>query len=143
MKLPHRTSRNHPSTNSPPPPIHLHTTHLTPTQQTLLAHNPTYTTHLAALTTLATQVHRLQTALAQRNVGKLPDIAASALTRSERNAFERPPDECRVLEEKLWRWDDELAGLAEVLLARPRFGVGEEVVWWEDVGSWWWRVPDG
>lgn len=135
------------STETATTPIQLHTIHLTPSQQSYVRQNPTYSFQLTALEALATQITLHRQTLHSREVGKLPDVASKTLSRGEGEAFEGPREECRQLEEKLRQWDDELAGLAEALLARPRFGVGEEVVWREsengEGGSWWWRVPDG
>lgn len=154
MRLPHQTSElkahGNTSTATASPPLRMHTHHLTSTQQSHLAQNPTYSAQLASLLALATQVQLLKDSLRQREVGKLPDrestnrfrgLSVSSVSRRERDAYQEPREESKALEEKLWRWDDELAGLAEALLARPRFGVAEEVAWRD--GQWWWRVPGG
>lgn len=135
------------ATNTPPDLPPLHTAHLTPSQQAHLALNPTYTHHLRTLQSLATEIHRLKENIHARAIGKLPTLpdvsGRGSLDRAqgERDGLERLREECRALEERLWRWDDELVELAEGLLGRPRFGVGEEVVWRE--GAWWWKLPGG
>lgn len=136
--------RPHSSAASPPPPAPttdlppLHTSGLAPSQRAYLAQNPTYASQLRSLENLHSQVRGLKSALRLRELGKLPDFDASRPLGYEP---QRPRQECEKLERDLWRWDDEIAELAEALLARPGFGVGEEVVWRD--GAWWWRVPAG
>lgn len=154
MKFLNHLSSPPPSTTKAPgasdlSPLHIH--HLTPSQRAFLSQNPTYTTHLSSLTTLHTEVRRLRSALQAREIGKIPpsmnthgwthvEGPSSGL---ERDRFDALREECGVLERRLWQWDGQLAGLAEALLERPGFGVGEIVVWDPGSKAWWWRVPEG
>lgn len=128
-----------PTTDLPLPP--LHTSALAPGQKVYLAQSPTYTAQLRALENLHSQVRGLKAALRLREVGAWPGLDHGS--RPLQCHVQQPTQECERLERELWRWDGELAGLAEALLARPGFGVGEEVVWRDDGGGWWWRIPEG
>lgn len=122
---------------------HLHTHYLYRDQQALCLRNPTYATKLASLEHLYQQVIDLNRAIAKQEAqeGRLP--GGVGLSEAERLQYpvEMARKERDLLERNLLEWDDELAGLAEFLLAKPKFEVKDELELLN--GCWYWKLPPG
>lgn len=110
----------------------LHSYYLTRAQQTLCLQNPTYASQLSSLKSLkkeATELqHLIQTQERQVNgQNKPPNRLTKKRKRASAPVFLPPPTLPMLeektalveLEDKVRQWDDELAALAEALVAKP------------------------
>ena len=106
-------------------PPYLHTRYLSVDQQARCEQNPTYASQLANLCELHVEVHRIRGLLSAQEVGKLPEFAGKPKRRrptKDPEEVEKDKEALKELEQKMLDWDDELAGLAEALLNKPKVG---------------------
>lgn len=109
----------------------MHTHYLSASQLAYCERNPTYTANLTRVKKIQQRVFELQSQLgASRNN---PDLDNRALARWR--------DKINNTEELFMADDDELASLAEALLAKDKFKIEDEVYMID--GRWCWSLPKG
>lgn len=110
----------------------LHSYYLTRAQQALCLQNPTYASQLSSLKSLKKEATELQHLIQtqERQVSgqdKSPNRLTKKRKRTSAPVFHPPPTLPMLeektalveLEDKVRQWDDELAALAEALVAKP------------------------
>ena len=112
-------------------PPYLHTRYLTTAQQSFCEQNPTYSSRLADLRALRNEVEQIRGLIATQEKSTLPTFAERVKTTKRRSreigepkVLEEERQALNSLERKMLEWDDELAGLAEALLCKPKVSLG-------------------
>ncbi|KAK4549434.1 hypothetical protein LTR36_006431 [Oleoguttula mirabilis] len=110
-------------------PPYLHSRYLSTAQQAYCEQNPAYYSRLATLKQLRTEVGHAQSML---GIGQ-------HYTGASRTKVASWKQELHDLEERFMVWDDELAGLAEALLGKPKFRIDDNLQLVD--GRWQWKLP--
>lgn len=113
-------------------PPYLHTRYLTSAQQAVCESNPVYSSRLADLRALRDEVEQIRGLLIAQEKGKLPELGSIARKKSKKQNNQKALDlkvveedkkALKELEAMMLKWDDELAGLAEALVFKPKVSV--------------------
>ena len=101
---------------------HLHSVHLTNAQQTICEQNPTYCSSLSALLVMHQEIRAIRGLIIARELGKLPEFSTKSKLQQAKVTEDIDKDKQKLveLEKTAQEWDDELAALAEALLAQPK-----------------------
>ena len=103
---------------------YLHIRYLTAHQQSLCEQNPTYCADLASLRALRENVEHIRSLLKAQDVGNKVHELSRDPSRKQRKQntreIEKDKHQFEELERKMLMWDDELAGLAEGLVSKPK-----------------------
>ncbi|RMZ19631.1 hypothetical protein D0859_16378 [Hortaea werneckii] len=109
----------------------MHTHYLSLPQRTYCERNATYAASLACVKKLQQRVCEMQAQLGASKDD--PELTADALSKWK--------EKINVTEELFMADDDELASLAEALLAKKRFKTEDELT--KIDGRWYWALPQG
>lgn len=103
------------------PPRYLHTQHLRADHLARCEQNPTYAASLASLYSFAKQVEEIRSQIAAQELGSMSELDRRSLTKVKSvEDIEKDKQQCRELEQRIIKWDDELASLAEAILTKPK-----------------------
>ncbi|GAB1732218.1 hypothetical protein NU195Hw_g8003t1 [Hortaea werneckii] len=109
----------------------MHTHYLSLPQRTYCERNTTYAASLTCVKKLQQRVFEMQAQLGASKDD--PELTADALSKWR--------EKINVTEELFMADDDELASLAEALLAKKRFKTEDELT--KIDGRWYWALPQG